>query len=201
MEETAGAQAATPVTAVDSLHRVRPPSTCECVSRRRVLNSQTLMLTVAYIRRSCAAFAGVMVLGGVAGADGASAAGDASATVTVSVGPLRNLRGSVACRLFKTGEGFPRTTKGTVTVRVKVSGTMTPCTFERLPPGTYAVMVHHDENDNRKVDKNFLGVPLEGYGASNNHVPALSAPSWDDSKFTVERGKVRRVAIGLRYGL
>jgi len=155
-------------------------------------------LARAFFWRPCLAFASVSLLAGAAGADDGAGAG---ATVTAKVGPLRKARGSVVCRLFKSSEGFPRTTTGTVTVRVKVSGATARCTFEKLPPGTYAVMVHHDENDNRKFDKNFLGVPLEGYGASNNHVPAFSAPRWEDSKFVVERGKPKEVTIGLRYGL
>jgi uncharacterized protein (DUF2141 family) len=82
---------------------------------------------------------------------------------------------------------------------VKVSGASARCSFEGLPPGTYAIAVHHDENDNRKFDTNFLGLPLEGYGASNNRTKALSAPSWEASKFSVARGKSVELSIALRY--
>lgn len=75
----------------------------------------------------------------------------------------------------------------------------TRCVFEKLPPGTYAIAVHHDENDNRKLDTNLLGIPQEGYGVSNNHIPALSAPTWQESKFTVEAGKTVELSIALRY--
>jgi len=34
--------------------------------------------------------------------------------------------------------------------------------------GKYAVSVFHDENSNGKLDTNFLGIPREGVGASNN---------------------------------
>ena len=40
--------------------------------------------------------------------------------------------------------------------------------FTDLPAGVYAVSVFHDENMNQKLDKNFVGVPKEEYGASNN---------------------------------
>lgn len=124
---------------------------------------------------------------------------EAGATVSANVGPLRNNRGAVACRLYQTAEGFPRSAKGTATRRVKVTGTSARCTFERLPPGTYAIAVHHDENDNRKLDTNLLGIPLEGYGVSNNHLPALSAPRWEESKFVVEPGQTVELSIALRY--
>jgi uncharacterized protein (DUF2141 family) len=57
----------------------------------------------------------------------------------------------------------------------------------------------HDENDNRKLDRNLFGVPTEGYGVSNNHTYALSSPKWDESTFVVESGKSVGLGIALRY--
>ncbi len=37
-----------------------------------------------------------------------------------------------------------------------------------IPPGTYAIKLHIDENENEKLDTNFLGIPKEQYGISNN---------------------------------
>lgn len=39
-----------------------------------------------------------------------------------------------------------------------------------LPAGRYAIQVVHDENGNGKLDTNFIGMPSEGYGYSNNPV-------------------------------
>ena len=122
-----------------------------------------------------------------------------TATISVNVGPLRNANGVLACRLHLSAEGFPRTGTGTVSQRVKLASGSSRCVFENVTPGTYAVVVLHDENDNRQCDKNRLGIPLEGYGVSNNHTYALSAPTWQESKFVVEGGKHRTLAISLRY--
>jgi uncharacterized protein (DUF2141 family) len=124
---------------------------------------------------------------------------DSRSTVVVRVGPLRNANGSLGCRLHPSGEGFPMDATGTVTRRVKLDGTTARCDFENVAPGTYAVVVHHDENDNKKFDKNLLGVPLEGYGVSNNRTYALSAPRWAESKFVVGRGTNPKLAISVRY--
>jgi uncharacterized protein (DUF2141 family) len=40
--------------------------------------------------------------------------------------------------------------------------------FADLPGGTYAISVMHDENDNGRMDSNFLGMPTEGYAFSND---------------------------------
>jgi uncharacterized protein (DUF2141 family) len=151
------------------------------------------MASSTFLSWSKLAFAGILV-SGVAQAEPSN-----TSSISATVGPLRSSNGAVACRLYTSGNGFPRTTTGTTTVRVKVASGFARCAFENLTPGTYAVMVHHDENDNHKMDKNLLGMPLEGYGASNNRTHALSAPSWDESKFVVEAGKTRALAISLRY--
>ena len=122
-----------------------------------------------------------------------------TSTITVNVGPLRNGKGSLGCRLYASAQGFPRGATGLVSQRVKIAGTSARCVFENVLPGTYAVVVLHDENDNRQCDRNRLGIPIEGYGVSNNHTYPLSAPTWLESKFVVQGGKQRTLDISLRY--
>jgi uncharacterized protein (DUF2141 family) len=68
--------------------------------------------------------------------------------------------------------------------------------FRDVPEGTYAVVAFQDENGNGKVDRNFLGIPTEKIGFSNN--PSLwGAPRFSDSKFVLG-GTAQRFAITLR---
>jgi len=53
-----------------------------------------------------------------------------------------------------------------------------------VPAGQYAVSVFHDENLNEKLDKNFMGIPKEGYGASNNPGRKMRAPTFDEACFS-----------------
>lgn len=50
----------------------------------------------------------------------------------------------------------------------KPSGSQETVTFTDLTPGTYAIKVMHDENDNDELDLGAYGIPAEGYGFSNN---------------------------------
>lgn len=59
-----------------------------------------------------------------------------------------------------------------------------------LPPGRYGVIVFHDENDNGLLDVSFLGIPVEGYGFSNDAIGFLSAPSFDKASVAVGSGDV-----------
>ena len=71
--------------------------------------------------------------------------------------------------------------------------------FENVPVGNYAVSVIHDANSNNKFDTNFMGIPTEGYGASQNKLPFAAAPKFDANKFSVAGNATTMVTIKLRY--
>ncbi|MEZ5565426.1 MAG: DUF2141 domain-containing protein [Gammaproteobacteria bacterium] len=55
----------------------------------------------------------------------------------------------------------------------------------RLPPGNYALSILQDLNGNQKLDTNFLGIPTEPSGSSNDAPARFSAPKFKDALFTV----------------
>lgn len=59
------------------------------------------------------------------------------------------------------------------------------CRFEGVTEGSYAVSIGHDVNSNRRVDTNFIGLPTEQWGVSNNVRPSLRAPRFDEAVFKV----------------
>jgi len=63
-------------------------------------------------------------------------------------------------------------------------GTVT-FTTDALPAGEYAIRVMHDENDNGKLDANFVGIPNEPYGFSNNTLGRMGPPKWEAVRFSL----------------
>ena len=55
--------------------------------------------------------------------------------------------------------------------------------FKKIPFGEYAIKLYHDENENNKIETNFLGIPKEGYGFSNNVMGKFGPPGFDKAKF------------------
>lgn len=70
--------------------------------------------------------------------------------------------------------------------------------FTNIPPGIYAIFLFHDTNNNNRMDKNFLGIPKEGYGASRNRLPFAAAPGFQENKFQVAPNSSVRLHIKLR---
>jgi uncharacterized protein (DUF2141 family) len=65
-------------------------------------------------------------------------------------------------------------------------------------PGIYAATAYHDENGNGKFDKNWAGLPVEGFGVSNNPTTFLAPPSHAQASFAVSHGRTR-VDIEIKY--
>ena len=65
-------------------------------------------------------------------------------------------------------------------------------------PGIYAATAYHDENGNGKFDKNQVGLPVEGFGVSNNPTTFLTPPSHDQAAFAVSHGPTK-VYIEIKY--
>jgi uncharacterized protein (DUF2141 family) len=57
--------------------------------------------------------------------------------------------------------------------------------FEKVQPGIYAIAVFFDKNGNGILDKNFLGIPKEEYGFSNNITPLTRSATFKEAGFTV----------------
>ena len=76
-------------------------------------------------------------------------------------------------------------------------GSMTLCVAARTS-GPYAVVVYHDENDNHKFDRNWVGLPTEGFGFSHNPTLYLAPPSFEETAFEVNGG-ITHVEVEVRY--
>ena len=122
----------------------------------------------------------------------------ATATLTIKVTGLRNHNGQLILGVFKSAEGFPTVERHSVNWQIKPADADAVTFTCKLPPGKYAASVLHDENKNGKMDKNFAGVPLEGYGVTNNPKPRLRAATFDEARFELPP-KGATLQISLQY--
>ncbi len=106
-----------------------------------------------------------------------------AADINIEVKNLKNTVGKVSIGLYNKSENFTIVSKVYKGVHLNIGSHTLSYTFKEIPNGIYAVSVFHDENSNNKLDKNFLGIPKEGYGFSNNAKATLLAPSFNDAKF------------------
>jgi uncharacterized protein (DUF2141 family) len=120
--------------------------------------------------------------------------------IHVKILNIRNSTGTVACALFEAPAGFPIEflRYATNIMVIKIRDTQARCDFLDIPPGTYALAVIHDENMNGKLDTNWLGVPTEGYGFSNDAKGSLGAPLFSAASFAYDGARLD-LTISLQY--
>jgi uncharacterized protein (DUF2141 family) len=120
-------------------------------------------------------------------------------TITVHITDLKHLKGMLGVSLYNSKKGFPGKHEQAYTSELKkISGTTENVVFEDLPYGTYAVSIMHDENNNGKLDTNFIGIPKEGVGVSNNPKIGMGGPKFNDSVFTLDT-KELEVTVSMKY--
>ena len=116
----------------------------------------------------------------------------------VNVEGLRNSDGLVRLALYNLPESFPVSDKAYTFSNVPIPDKGLSVLFPDLPPGEYALAFFHDENNNNIFDKGFLGLPLEGFGFSNDAPVFFSAPSFAATAVTVGEG-LTTIIVHVRY--
>jgi len=105
-----------------------------------------------------------------------------AATLTVDIKGVRAQSGLVLVSVLGSAEAWQGQAKPAGQNGAKPSGDALRFEFPDLAPGSYAVKVMHDENGNGKLDSNFVGMPTEGYGFSNN--PRVMRPAtYEEARF------------------
>lgn len=119
----------------------------------------------------------------------ASASEQAANAIHVQVTGARSDKGQIVCALFSAGNGFPSKAENAFAhARSTIHNGSAVCGFADVGPGRYAVSVFHDENSNDKMDANFIGIPKEGVGSSNDARGRMGPPKFDAAAFQYEGG-------------
>ena len=118
------------------------------------------------------------------------------ADLVVNVKGFNSNKGTAIIYVFNAKKGFPSDeSKAIKVINCKITDSKCATTIKGLNYGTYAISVLHDENANNKLDTNFLGMPKEGTGVSNNP-DNDGPPSYNDAKFMlVENNKVNIIIM------
>lgn len=105
--------------------------------------------------------------------------------------------GSVVFVLFDSANAFGDFRDPLRAVSVAVTDAVS-YRFTDLPAGEYALLVFHDKNSNRQLDKNFIGIPIESIGFSNEYDPR-GPPQFDRARFVLGVGDSARMEVSLEH--
>jgi uncharacterized protein (DUF2141 family) len=113
---------------------------------------------------------------------------------------LRNDKGHVLASLYNSPVGYPDDpSKAFRKQKILIRNRKATLTFSSIPAGTYALAILHDENDDLKMNTNWIGLPKEGYGFSNNVMGTFGPPSFKKASFRCNGSKDSKIIIRTRY--
>lgn len=115
-----------------------------------------------------------------------------SGTIHLTVQHIQTAQGSIKIAFFDSEANFLEDDKAIQTRSVPVKNTEDlAISFTSLPYGTYTIAIFHDVNDNGKLDTNFMGVPKEPYGFSNNARSKWGPPKYEVARFELQESVLR----------
>jgi len=114
-------------------------------------------------------------------------------TLTVNVTNFKNNKGKVMVGVYNDANNFMK--KSIYTKAGEIKANTTKVVFENIPDGEYAISLYHDENDNKKLDTGWFGIPKEGYGCSNDAKGNMGPPKYEDAKFQLTDNKSMNIKL------
>jgi uncharacterized protein (DUF2141 family) len=127
----------------------------------------------------------------------AIAAKSQSINIVVSLTNVSSNNGMIKVYFFTDADAFPtKINQAVKVVTVKATKGIMQIPVEGLASGSYAVAVHHDENNDGKINTNFIGIPKEPMGASNGAVGKMGPPKFKDAVMAIKKnGEVVNIKI------
>lgn len=118
-----------------------------------------------------------------------------AADLAVCIDGIRSADGHVLLLAAASESAWDGAGEPTAVRRVPAATDSIEIVITDLAPGRYAIQVMHDANDNGELDSNVVGMPIEGYGFSNN--PRLMRKArFEEAAFELpEAGSAIRIKI------
>jgi uncharacterized protein (DUF2141 family) len=122
-----------------------------------------------------------------------------SGNIFIKMNGFRNTKGKIGILFFTNKKGFPEKAQKAYKAYSSTFTTTSPTIiFGDIPYGAYAVTVMHDANSNNKLDKNWIGMPVEGIGFSNNAKGSMGPPKYKDAEFELNKSSIT-LNIQIKY--
>lgn len=115
--------------------------------------------------------------------------------LTLKIQNIQKLQGEIVIGVFNTDKDFLKSGVAIRNYKISVDNATESLTIKDLPVGDYAISLYHDENSDGECNRNFIGIPKEPYAFSNNFKPRMSAPKFEDCKFSLRNDQTLEIKL------
>ena len=114
-------------------------------------------------------------------------------TITLEITTTKYNKGHVLLALYDSEKNYMKEIFRSAEVPIK--NNKAKIIFNLLEKGEYAFSFFQDLNENKKIDTNFLGIPKEPYGFSNQKKGRFGPPKFKEVAFKLNKNEVFKIVI------
>jgi uncharacterized protein (DUF2141 family) len=116
--------------------------------------------------------------------------------IELIISNIKNKTGIIRIGLYNSDKGYPDKPEVSFSLAKDtiLSGKLT-LSIHVKEPGSFAISILDDENQNGRMDYRLGIIPKEGFGFSNNPRVSMKAPSFDETRFWY---KGERIVVPVR---
>lgn len=115
--------------------------------------------------------------------------------LTVEISNINKIQGAVKVAVFNTDKNFLAKDSAIRNYSIAVKSAFKEIVISDLPKGDYAIAIYHDVNSDDVCNLNFIGIPKEPYGFSNNFRPRFAAPKFSDCKISLIKNQTVHIKM------
>lgn len=125
--------------------------------------------------------------------------GNKSAKLTVNITNIKNDTGFIYLALINNESAFLKASdSNALKFKSEIRDNKASFVIDSILYGTYAAVCFHDQNLDGELNRNFFGLPAEGWGISNNPDVKFGPPGWKECKFDILSDSLR-IDIIMKY--
>lgn len=121
------------------------------------------------------------------------------ADLTITIKNVRSAAGMLLVAVYDSDDSFLNLEHARAQMKSKATKGEVVFTVHDLAAGKYAVTAYHDENNNGKLDRNWLHIPTEGYGFSNDARGTAGPPKFTQAAFGLQSDSDKSISLSLQY--
>lgn len=110
-----------------------------------------------------------------------------TANVILIIEGVKETKGDMKIAIYNNAEDYSKSENYFLYEDIAVTTKDFEYMFQNIPHGTYVISVFHDLDTNDKLNTNWIGMPKEPFGFSNDAKGRMGPPKFEDASFKVEK--------------
>ena len=123
----------------------------------------------------------------------------AAADLTITVKEVRNAAGVVRVGVYDSQANFRKPELAKAALQAKAAPGEVKFVLHDLPAGRYAAASFHDEKEIGHIEFGPLGIPVQGYGFSNDAQSTDGPPAFSQAAFDFDGKSDKAISFSLNY--